>query len=63
MRWRYVSYVFFIDPRPVALHTVFEKKIASTQRAGFGEVRLAIDVRSGQWHLKLKHSQFLKKLV
>jgi len=52
---------FFIDPRPVTLHTVFEK-IVSTQRAGVGEVRLVIDVRS-QWHLTLKHSQFLNKIV
>jgi len=46
----------------VTLHTVFEK-IASTQRAGVGEVRLVIDVRSSQWHLTLKHSQFLNKIV
>ena len=53
---------FFIDPRPVTLHTVFEK-IVSTQRAGVGEVRLVIDVRSGQCHLTLKHSQVLNKIV
>jgi len=53
---------FFIDPRPVTLHTVFEKKIASTQRAGVGKVRLVIDVRSSQCHLTLKHSQFLNKI-
>jgi len=41
---------FFIDPRPVTLHTVFEKKIVSTQRGGVGEVRLVIDVRTSQWH-------------
>jgi len=39
------------------------KKIASTHRAGVGEVRLVIDVRSTQWHLTLKHSQFLIKIV
>jgi len=50
---------FFIDRRPVTLHTVFEKKIASAQRAGVVEVRLVIDVRSCQCHLTLKHSQFL----
>ena len=54
---------FFIDPRPVTLHTVFEKNIASKQRAGVGEVQLVIDVRSSQWHLTLKHSQFLNKIV
>ena len=53
---------FFIDPRPVAFHTVFEK-IASTQRAGVREVRLIIDVRGSQCHLTLKHSQFLNKIV
>jgi len=53
---------FFIDPRPVTLHTVFEKN-ASTQRAGVGEVRLVIDARSSQCHLTLKHSQFLNKIV
>jgi len=46
----------------VTLHTVFEK-IASTQRAGVGEVRLVMDVRSSQCHLTLKHSQFLNKIV
>ena len=43
---------FFIDPRPVTLDTVF-KKITSTQRAGVGELRLVIDVRSCQRHLTL----------
>ena len=46
----------------MTLHTVFEK-IASTQRAGVGEVRLVMDVRSSQCHLTLKHSQFLNKIV
>jgi len=54
---------FFIDPRPVTLHTVFEKKIASAQRADVGEVRLVIDVRSSQCHLTLEHSQILNKIV
>jgi len=54
---------FFIDPRPATLHTAFEKKIASTQRAGVGEMQAVIDVRSCQCHLTLKHSQFLKKVV
>ena len=54
---------FFIDRRPVTLHTVFEKKIASAQRAGVVEVRLVIDVRSCQCHLTLKHSQVLNKIV
>jgi len=53
---------FFIDPRPVTLHTVFEK-IASTQQVDVGEVRLVIDVRNSQWHLTLKHSQFLNEIV
>jgi len=53
---------FFIDPRPVILHTVFEK-IASRQRACVGEMQLVIDVCSCQCHLTLKHSQFLKKIV
>jgi len=39
------------------------KKIASTQQAGVGEVRLVIDVRSDQCHLTLKHSQFFNKIV
>jgi len=54
---------FFIDPRPVTLHTVFEKKIASTQREGVREVRLVIYVCSSHCHLTLKHSQFLNKIV
>jgi len=49
-------YKFFIDPRPVTLRTGLEKQIVSTQRAGVGEVRLVIDVRSSQCHLTLKHS-------
>ena len=47
---------FFIDPRPVTLHTGLEKKIALTQQAGVGEVRLVMDLRSSQCHLTLKHS-------
>jgi len=46
----------------MTLHTGFEK-IASTQRADVGEVRLVIDVRSSQCHLTLKHSQFCNKIV
>ena len=42
----------------MTLHRVFEKKIASTQRAGVEEMQLVIDVRSCQCHLTLKHSQF-----
>jgi len=38
-------------------------KIPSTQRAGVGEVRLVIDMRSSQCHLTLKHPQFLNKIV
>ena len=54
---------FFIDPRPVTLYTVFEKNcfnIASRCRRG---ARLVIDMLSSQWHLSLKHSQFLNKIV
>jgi len=58
-----MSHKFFIDPRPVTLHTVFEKKIASTQRGGVGEMQLVIDVRSCQCHLTLKYLQFLNKIV
>ena len=49
---------FFIDPRPVTLDTVF-KKITSTQRAGVGELRLVIDVRSCQRHLTLNAEYIL----
>jgi len=44
----------------VTLHTVFEKKIGSAQRADVGEMQLVIDVRSCQCHLTPKHSQFKK---
>ena len=56
-----MSHKFFIDPRPVTLHTVFEKNIASTQRAGVGEMQLVIDVRSCQCHLTLNYLQFFKE--
>ena len=52
-------YRSFIDPRSVTFHRVSEKKIASIQRAGVGEMQLVIDVRSCQCHQTLKHSQFL----
>jgi len=51
---------FFIDLRPVPLHTVFEKKLPK-QREGVGEVRFVIDVCSSRCHLTLKHSKLLKK--
>jgi len=38
-------------------------KDGSTLRAGVGELRLVVDMRSCQCHLTLKHSQFLKKIV
>jgi len=56
-----MTHEFFIDHRPMTLHTVFEKRIASTQRAGVGETQLVTDVRSCQCHITLKYLQFLKE--
>ena len=51
---------FFVDPRPVTLHTVFEKNCFNTaSRCRRG----AVSYQRAQCHLTLKLSQVLNKIV